>query len=269
MLPGVLNIQNHLYYNEDIKTIFHYGANMRYLKIILFIALMSLFFTESPAQRSTWRNPDLEPANTGSSLSLEPIEVKPSVIVKGKLGVDVLRICQYQMAYTDKGSGGDQDVTFYTPIVPPGFSMIGGYAQGNYWNPSDCIIAVKPDNNPQSNQLLKSPADWQQVWTDRNSGAKSNGSIWHPVSPDQDYVCLGSIAVQGYNKPSTTNYSCIHKCLTESVPSTNYIWSDKGTGAGRDVSIYKLHNSNGFYAIPGYNRPPLLEDIKGNPVCNF
>ena len=242
---------------------------MRYGKTLIILTFAAVISTASQAQRSTWKNPDLDIPERNSLQSLEPIEVKSTVIIKGRLGLEVRRICQYQLSYTDKGSGGDQDVTFYTPVLSSGYSMIGGYVQGNYWDPADCVITVKPDNNPQSNQLLRLPSDWQQVWTDKNSGARMSGSIWHPVSPDPSYVCLGSIAKQGYGKPNPVNYTCLHRCLIETIPSTNYVWSDKGTGASQSVSVYKLHNSNSYYALSGYNRPGSLEDIKGNPVCNF
>ena len=238
-------------------------------KIFLILYISTGIITQAYAQRSTWKNPDLQAPEQKSLQSLEPVQVKSSIIIKGRLGLEVRRICRYKKAYTDKGSGGDQDVTFYDPVVPPDFYMIGGLAQGNYWEPADCIIAVKPDRNPQSKQLLRPPASWQLIWTDRKSGARMNGSIWRPVSADKDYVCLGSIAKQGYGNPDVPNYACVHRCLVESIPAANYIWSDKGTGAERDVSIYKLHNSNGFYAKSGHSPPDNLVDLKGDPVCNF
>lgn len=237
--------------------------------MLLIICLSAGVFTDAHAQRSTWKNPDQVTPEQNSPQTLEPVRVRSSIIIKGRLGLEVRRICQYKLAYEDKGSGGDQDVTFYNPVVPPDFYMIGAFAQGNYWNPADCVITVKPDNNPQSNQLLKPPANWQLVWTDKNSGARMNGSIWRPVAPDNDYICLGSVAKQGYANPDLPNYACVHRCLVETLPAANYLWSDKSTGARQNVSLYKLHNSNGFYAQPGYNRPAGVMDLKGNPVCEF
>lgn len=242
---------------------------MQVHKTILIICISIGLFSHAHAQNRTWKNPDMEAPKQKSLQSLEPVQVKSSIIVKGRLGLEVARICRYKLTYTDKGSGGDQDVTFYDPLVPPDFYMIGGYAQGNYWEPADCIIAVKPDKNPQSKQLLRPPGSWQLLWTDRNSGARMNGSIWRPVAADNDYVCIGSVAKQGYGNPNNSNYACVHRCLVESLPSANFIWSDKGTGANQDVSIYKLHNSNGFYAKSGYGRPDDLVDLKGDPVCKF
>ena len=237
--------------------------------ILLIICIAAGLSTEAHAQRSTWKNPDAQSPPKNSLQSLEPVQVRSSIIIKGRLGLEVRRICQYKLAYEDKGSGGDQDVTFYNPVVPPDYYIIGAFAQGNYWDPADCITAVKPDNNSQSNQLLKPPAGWQLIWTDKNSGARMNGSIWRPVAPDKDYVCLGSVAKQGYGNPDLPNYTCVHHCLVEALPAANYIWSDKGTGAKQNVSIYKLHNSNSFYAQSGYNRPDGLLDLKGDPTCKF
>lgn len=236
--------------------------------LLLVICLSTGIFTNAFAQGSTWKNPDLEAPRENSTEALEPVQVKSSIIIKGTLDLVVRRICQYQRTYRDKGSGGDQDVSFYNPVMPPDYYMIGAFAQGNYWKPADCIIAVKPDN-PRSRQLLKLPAGWQMVWTDKHSGARMNGSIWSAVAPDKDYVCLGSVATQGYDHPNIQNYACVHRCLVEPIPATNYIWSDKGTGADGNVAVYKLHNSNSFYAIPGYQQPDKLLDLKGNPVCDL
>ena len=172
-----------------------------------------------------------------------------------------------QHAYDDKGSGGEQNVKFFLPLLPPGYSILGGYAQGNYNRSDSCVLGVRPLNQA-SNVLLRSPVNWERIWTDKNSGANMDGSIWQPQAGSSDYVCLGSVARQGYQKPDLANYACVHRCLVEEVPVTNYIWSDRGTGASSDVSVYKLHNSNGFLAVPSHNAPQRLMDISRSPVCN-
>ncbi|MBF8268799.1 MAG: hypothetical protein HW386_508 [Gammaproteobacteria bacterium] len=146
--------------------------------------------------------------------------------------------------------------------------MLGGYAQGNHDSPSGCVLAVRP-RNEASKALLQPPANWQQIWTDKNSGAQMDGSIWHPVASSPDYVCLGSVAKQGYSQPNLPNYACVHECLVEEVPTGSYLWSDAGTGASQAITIYELHNSNSFYTIPSHNAPRTLFDIRRNTGCKF
>ena len=167
------------------------------------------------------------------------------------MALDTARICDYTPVYDDKGSGGDQDVAFYTPQVPTGYFLIGGYAQGDYDKPGSCVLAVKPStaSNAKAGDLLVPPARWQLVWTDKGSGAIKDGSVWHPVPPNDNYVCIGSVGQTGYDNPSLPNYRCVHKCLVENVTVANYLWSDKGTGAENRISIYKLANSDLFSPV--------------------
>ena len=185
------------------------------------------------------------------------------------LALDTTRVCTYTLAYEDKGSGGDHDITIYTPRVPAGYYIIGGYAQGDYNNPGDCVLTVKPSSaSPgKAGELLAAPAGWQLVWSDKGSGANMDGSVWHAVPPDNNYVCVGSVGQSGYNSPSIPNYRCLHKCLVENVKVANALWSDQGTGAESRVSLYKLSNSGVLYAKPDRKQPLTLVDLKTKPAC--
>ncbi len=137
------------------------------------------------------------------------------------VSLELIQVCHFELAYRDKGSGGDQNVAIYRPTVPFGYYIIGDYAQGDYQKISACTLAVKPASS-ESAGLLIAPGHWELVWTDKGSGAHMDGSVWHPVSPDKNYVCIGSVGQTGYNKPSLQNYRCVHQCLVENVPVANY-----------------------------------------------
>jgi len=186
------------------------------------------------------------------------------------LSLDTVNVCKFTLDYQDKGSGGDKDVAIYTPHVPGGFYMIGGYAQGNYNRPNQCVIAVKPSdsNVNQTTPLLMKPANWRLVWVDKGSGANMDGSIWQPVTAHEDYICVGSVGQTGYHPPPISNYRCLHKCLLQSVNVPGFIWSDRGTHADKPVSMYKLANSNSFTARPNRNKPSLLIDLQPSLVCS-
>ena len=221
-----------------------------------------------------WKNPDLAPTKkktttpTPSPAPVAKSAPRPGPSLKGRLGLEVVRVCDYQFSYNDKGSGGKIDVSFYIPNIPNGYAMIGTYAQGNYKEPSDCILAVKPVDR-QSIALLQVPHSWERLWTDKGSGASMDGSIWHPTAQSSEYICLGSVAQKGYRQPALTNYVCVHQCLVESIPSAYRIWSTKGTGSKQTAYIYKLHNSNSFYTLGNKIRPAELRDLKGDTRCTF
>ena len=124
--------------------------------------------------------------------------------------------CRYELGWKDEGSGGVGDVTLFQPILPTGVSVIGGYAQGNYHDPYGCVTTIR-SKHPR---LLKAPRKWKQVWTDKGSGARMDGSIWAAVPPSNDYVCLGMIAREGYRAPSLRGYACVHRCMVSEVPAS-------------------------------------------------
>ncbi len=238
-----------------------------------------------------WKNPDLESPKTkpvappvsgpAAGVKAVPLPVPAPAsqdhmdaggrVIPGEItgaALDVIRICDYELSYIDRGSGGKIDAAFYLPNIPAGYFMLGSYAQGNYHYPSDCVLAVKPANQ-KSRFLLQAPLDWERRWTDKGSGANMDGSIWHPRPQGNEYVCLGSVARKGYQSPALTNYACVHRCLVERLPPASPVWSTKGTGAKYKAYIYKLHNSNSFYVRDNKSPPSGLQDIKGDTRCMF
>ncbi len=242
---------------------------MRLLSRLVIILLMYGTFTHLQAA-GEWKNPDQAVIKKKPQAPVKtPAPVPRSVpAAKGQLSLEGIRVCDYRLSYTDKGSGGKIDGSFYLPNIPEGYSMIGAYAQGNYNEPSDCVLAVKPAN-PQSETLLASPRDWKRLWKDKGSGANMDGAFWHPSPPADDYVCLGSLASKGYRQVAPANYACVHRCLVENIPAAGPIWSTRGTGAKQKAYIYKLPNSNSFYVVSDKQRPTSLQDIKGNMTCTF
>jgi len=238
------------------------------MNLIKYSAYACISLICSISLAAEWKNPDRsQPAVQQAPRAPQTSSNQPALL-SGEMGVEASWFCELEHTYNDKGSGGAQDVKFFQPILPPGYSMVGGYAQGNHHGPSGCVLAVRPMNDA-SKALLQPATNWRQIWTDENSGAQLDGSIWHPEAASPDYICLGSVAKQGYSKPNLPNYACIHQCLVEEIPTAGYIWSDAGTGASQDVAIYELHNSNGFFAVPSHNAPRTLFDIRRDTVCKF
>ena len=249
------------------------------MNVIKFSAYLCVSLICSMSFAAEWKNPDQQQPDGRQTTDRSQPAARPAtrapqatadqpVLLSGELGLEVNWVCEMEPAYNDKGTGGAQDVQFFQPLLPPGYGMLGGYAQGNHHGASGCLLAVRPVNDA-SNALLQPASTWRQIWTDENSGGTLDGSIWHAQAASPDYVCLGSIAKQGYSQPNLANYACVHQCLVEEIQVAGYIWSDAGTGASQDVSIYRLHNSNGFYAVSTHDAPRTLLDIRRNTVCNF
>ncbi len=178
-------------------------------------------------------------------------------------------VCDFEPRYNDKGSGGKLDLATFAPRVPPGYMAVGGFAHGSRDRPDGCVTVVRAaGTSVQGHRLVAPPLGWREVWTDKGSGARMDGSIWSARPPGPDYVCLGSVGQKGYGQPAVANYACVHRCLVTSVPVTEPIWTDEGTGAKRQVSVYRLHFSNTFVAFPNRERPANLMDLNPYASCN-
>ncbi|WP_262510437.1 Vps62-related protein [Flavobacterium arcticum] len=133
----------------------------------------------------------------------------------------------FELAWWDKGSGGNMDGAFYNPInIPIGFHTIDSYGQSNYDFPSGSILVVK-DNVPD---VLAHPVDFKLIYKDTGSRASMDGSFWEPIAPE-GYVAMGICCIPGYDKPDKSLVMCLRDDLVNAAKVGNLIWNDKGTGA--------------------------------------
>ena len=75
--------------------------------------------------------------------------------------------------WNDKGSGGDFDVSIWSPTPPFGFTCLGNIAVNYYGKepPRDMIYCVK------GYYLIKDDVP-KEIWNDRLSGADWDASLW-------------------------------------------------------------------------------------------
>lgn len=159
-------------------------------------------------------------------------------------GLAVQRTCSLEAIWKDKGSGADLDGFFYLPYVDAAAFIIGGYGSSTKkLSPTDCVLTVSDEKH------LIAPVDWELIWKDKGSGAKKDGSMWRAIPPDNDHVCIGTIPQEGYEKPILSNYRCVNAQFTEKVITNSLIWSDKGSGAKKKVTMFQLLNSGSFVAV--------------------
>jgi len=208
-------------------------------------------------------------AGDASNIQLDYSEIEAAerqyIIEELTYRLDTKKNCNQIQKWTDKDSGADLDGYFFIPSVNDKFFLIGGYGTQSR-KTSNCVLTVsEPQNNPENiPTLLVAPIDWKLIWKDKGSGARKDGSMWEAIPPDSNYKCLGSIPQNGYEKPVLSNYRCVHVSLTEKIVSNSVIWSDKGSGADKEVTIFRLPNTNSFVAVKGRIEQIETYDLKAN-----
>ena len=174
--------------------------------------------------------------------------------------LDIQRTCSLEKSWNDKRSGADLDGFFYIPFVDSSEFIIGGYGtQKKKLTDEDCVLTVGTSEN------LVAPIAWELIWLDKGSGARLDGSMWRAIPPSEDYRCIGTIPQIDYENPGLTNYRCVPAELTEKVVTSTVIWTDKGSGAKKPVSIFKLPHSGSFVAVPGRLAQIEAYDLKLSP----
>lgn len=167
----------------------------------------------------------------------------------------------YLLMYDDKGSDADMNGSFYRPQPSSGF-ILGDYGQGNYnlpIGPTFYIAGVENDD-PNSPALVP-PFGYQQVYFDAKSGADMNGSFWKPLPPN-GYTAIGHVSQNGYAEPAIASYRCVRSDLvTQTAVPGPLIWSDEGSGAIENVSIYAMGFLNVIFANPGYDAIDFVAPI--------
>jgi hypothetical protein len=208
---------------------------------------------------------------SGEQIDYSEIEAQERLKIISELTyrLDTKSTCVQTLNWDDGGTGADLDGYFYIPVVGQSEYIIGGYASGKENTSNSCVLTVsEPANNPQGTpNLLVSPVDWKQIWKDKGSGAKKDGSMWEAIPPGSNYKCLGSIPQPGYDqKPRLPNYRCVHSSLTENIVTNTLIWSDKGSGANKEVTMFKLPNTGTFITVGARVSEIEAYDLKANAV---
>ncbi|XP_068753000.1 uncharacterized protein [Montipora capricornis] len=165
--------------------------------------------------------------------------------------------------YMDNGTGANTDVSVFQAdlkSIPEGAFMIGDVAINVHSStiPTSSVLLVKPDG---SGDVISPPTGYELVWKDSGSGGRQDGSFWRVQAP-YGYVALGDVACNGYDPPPpsfTAKYACIRGDLVrEGVLNNAPVWTDRGSGAKMDLSIWKVDGDGlcGFFkAQGGYDKP--------------
>ncbi|GAA1285107.1 Vps62-related protein [Saccharothrix xinjiangensis] len=208
-----------------------------------------------------------------------PDVAERALVVKRFGPLEVCVVSRYTRTWDDRGSGGDYHGSFFSPVAPgTGWRRLAHLGNGSNHNDiSGNHGTVMVREVDAAARMFAHPTDYRLIWTDAGSGADKDGSVWRPVPP-AGYVALGDVMWQGHGKPPLTEITCIRKTYNghEYVRRGTLgplLWSDKGTGADRDVSLYpilapgypedsieRLLLPTGGFTAYGHHSPPSPED---------
>jgi len=208
-------------------------------------------------------------SNNQINISQLEASERENIINESTYRLDTKFTCTQTLNWDDRGSGADLDGYFYIPSVSQYEYIIGGYATQKEESSNACVITVsESQNNPENTPtLLVAPIDWKMIWKDKGSGARKDGSMWEAIPPDSNHKCLGSIPQLEYDKkPDLPNYRCVHTSLTEKLITNSIIWSDEGSGADKEVTMFRLPNTNSFIAVPTKISETEVYDLKANAI---
>ena len=112
-------------------------------------------------------------------------------------------VTDYTLIWTDSGSGADRDVSLWRPYdLQSGYFPLGDVAVASHGKPPTPALTV----TALEADALAPPASFSEIWNDRGSGADRDVRVVK-MNPPSGYICLGNVAVVGYNSyPDRNQY---------------------------------------------------------------
>ncbi|KJZ77657.1 hypothetical protein HIM_02834 [Hirsutella minnesotensis 3608] len=148
---------------------------------------------------------------------------------------------EYGWNWDDTGSGASRSVQVYTPSPQGDLRPLGSVAIGTGFNvPSGKRATMLFGNKPGSSgrAAVASPVRYDQIWIDKGSGGKHEGSFWRPIPPS-GYVAVGDVCAYKWGTPSLNAVYCLRSDLVrDGQYDQNSIWDDKKSGSDRDCSLW-------------------------------
>ncbi|KUJ11218.1 uncharacterized protein LY89DRAFT_239696 [Mollisia scopiformis] len=143
----------------------------------------------------------------------------------------------YDLRWSDKGSGGKKDASFWHAKSQGDLRPLGTVALQGYDDPNNRRAALLI--GPHGQASVAPPIRYDQVYNDKGTGSNRDGSIWRPVAP-ASYHALGDVVAAGYNAPSLDDIWCVRSDLVTAGKFSDLVWDDHGTGGDNDVSIWDV-----------------------------
>ncbi|ADO73666.1 conserved uncharacterized protein [Stigmatella aurantiaca DW4/3-1] len=132
---------------------------------------------------------------------------RTAFVVSGE-GDLLARPIGYTWIWSDWGSGGTHDVSFWAPVAPSGYTCLGSVAVQGYSAPSpELIRCVK------SEYVLQASSGW--VWNDSGSGADYDIALWQANPRDHRSLGASTLVAQGHHgNPEAGRFWALNKSAT-------------------------------------------------------
>lgn len=169
----------------------------------------------------------------------------------------------YDWVWNDSGSGASRDGTFWNPKPQGGLKPLGSVGMSGYGDINgkrgSLLLGLAPGKTPPGGKpAVVSPQGYTQIWTDKKSGGKFDGSLWRPVAPS-GYVSCGDVCASGWSAPSTNLVWCLRADLVrDGAFLASSLWDDKKSGSSSDVSCWAVVPQS--VGISGAEKLPVLAD---------
>jgi hypothetical protein len=151
-----------------------------------------------------------------------------------------LRDARALLVWNDKGSGADSDGSFWRSQLSSGCISLGDMGQSGHGAPKMKQICNAAKGR---GKWWDYPVDYELIWSDRCSGADSDGSVWLPRCKP-GYVAVGFVANNTSDlAPWRDRVACLkagpgmgtYRPLSKS--QVKYTWNDKGSGAKQNIEV--------------------------------
>eukprot|EP01097_Dermamoeba_algensis_P011492 TRINITY_DN8917_c0_g1_i1.p1 TRINITY_DN8917_c0_g1~~TRINITY_DN8917_c0_g1_i1.p1 ORF type:complete len:220 (-),score=45.54 TRINITY_DN8917_c0_g1_i1:17-634(-) len=171
----------------------------------------------------------------------------------------IVQVEEYEKIWDDRNTKSmfrRDDVSFFHPIPPSGFSILGSIAEPSQRekpSPNFRTFAVQSIGSDDLCRMglrhLCPPSDLEMIWGDMGSGGKfGNASLWWPV-PKNGYVALGVVAAKGYEKPPIDSCVCVRMDLVVEGEFGKCIWDSSSTSADMCTSLWEVKSNPKFAGI--------------------
>jgi hypothetical protein len=152
--------------------------------------------------------------------------------------LEIAVVSNFNHIYSDRGTGADSDLSTWSPVVPAGFYAVGHLAKNGYERPTNSVIVVKG----LVNNAVAYPVGYTLIWDDAGSGGDQDGAFWEPIPP-AGYVAMGTVVTANYTQPPLDAVVCVKVDLVVKVAVADLIWNDAGSGADKDLSLWRMDTS--------------------------
>ncbi|CAH1793390.1 unnamed protein product [Owenia fusiformis] len=179
---------------------------------------------------------------------------------------------QARVVWNTAGSWADDDLQIFQPFPSPQFFEGGHKAQANMNELETGIITIADDTGGE----LGEPRYFTLMWND--GGADMDGAIWRVHCVD-GYVPLGDVVFgheDAYPYPLQDTVRCVRNDTASPCTFGARVWTDVGTGAEKDVSIWAIRPNNtqlstffmssNNHSTPPTNTPWCLNNNNRNTV---